>query len=63
MAMANTMPIRPKPSRKRPVTIRIATSVAERKELRRAAIEADMPLSTLVRVKALAAVRGELKPA
>jgi hypothetical protein len=57
------MPTRKKPTRKRPVGIRVMTTEAERKELRRAAIEADQPLSTLVRVKALAAVRGELKPA
>ena len=52
------MPARSKPTRKRPVSIRIAATVAEHKELSRAAAKADMPLSTLLRVKTLAAVRG-----
>jgi hypothetical protein len=52
-----------KPNRSHPVSIRVTTTVEERKELRRAANEDNLPLSTLVRIKALAAVRGELKPA
>ena len=51
-----------KPNRSHPVSIRVTTTVEERKELRRAANEDNLPLSTLVRIKALAAVRGELKP-
>ena len=47
--------------RKRPETIRIMATVAEKRELRRAADKTATPLATLVRTLALAAVRrGEL---
>jgi hypothetical protein len=48
---------RSKPTRRRPVSVRVMMTAAERKEMRRAAFEADMPLSTWMRTLALVAVR------
>jgi hypothetical protein len=52
------LPVRKKPTRKRPISLRVMVTAAERKELKLAAAKADMPLSALVRSLALAAVRS-----
>jgi hypothetical protein len=51
------MPVRKKPVRKRPISLRVMVTAAERRELKLAAIKADVPLATLMRVLALVAVR------
>jgi hypothetical protein len=43
--------------RKRPETIKVMATPSEKKELKRAADKADVPLAVLVRTLALAAVR------
>ena len=43
--------------RKRPETIKVMATEAEKKELWRAATKADVPLAVLTRVLALAAIR------
>jgi hypothetical protein len=58
--MAYTTPTRPKAKRKRPIIIRISVTAAERKELRLAALKADLPMSSFVRLLALAALRQGL---
>lgn len=47
--------------RKRPETIKIMATAAEKRELLKAAAKADVPLATLMRTLSLAAIRrGEL---
>ena len=45
------------PKRKRPETIKVMATAAEKRELLKAATKADVPLATLVRTLALVAVR------
>jgi hypothetical protein len=45
------------PKRKRPETIKVMATQSEKKELKRAADKADVPLAVLVRTLALAAIR------
>ena len=52
------MPVRQKPIRRYPVSIRVTTTVAERKEMRRAADRQNLPLSTWLRTVGLEKVRG-----
>jgi hypothetical protein len=49
---------RTEPKRKRPETIKVMATASEKKELKRAADKADVPLAVLVRTLALAAIRG-----
>jgi hypothetical protein len=56
-AKGSTMPARQKPTRKRPVSLRVMVTVAERRELKLAAAKADVPLATLMRTLVMAAVR------
>jgi hypothetical protein len=58
--MAHTMSARPKANRKRPVVIRMSVTAAERKQLRLAALKADLPMTTFVRALTLAAMRQGL---
>ena len=51
------MPVKKKSVRKRPISLRVMVTAAERRELKLAAIKADVPLATLMRVLALVAVR------
>jgi hypothetical protein len=55
--MANTIP---KANRKRPTTLRVSVSMAEKKALRLAALKADLPVTAYVRIMALAAMREGL---
>jgi hypothetical protein len=52
------MPNRPKPIRRYPVSIRVATTEGERKEMRRAADRLNLPLSTWLRSVGVEKVRG-----
>lgn len=52
------MPVRLKATRRYPVSVRVATTVAERKEMRRAADRLNLPLSTWLRTVGLEKVRG-----
>ena len=45
------------PKRKRPETIKVMATPSEKKELKRAADKADVPLATLMRTLTLAAIR------
>ena len=51
------MPARQKPIRKRPVSLRVMVTAAERRELKLAAAKADVPLAMLMRTLVMAAVR------
>ena len=51
----------PTQNRKRPVTVKVMTTMAEKKELLKAAAKTGVPLAVLMRTFALAAVRrGEI---
>jgi hypothetical protein len=52
------MPKREAATGRYPVSIRVATTVAERKEMRRAADRLNLPLSTWLRTVGLEKVRG-----
>ena len=55
------MPGRKKPTRKRPISLLVMVTAAERREMKLAAIKAGVPLATLMRTQALAAIRrGEI---
>jgi hypothetical protein len=45
------------PKRKRPETIKVMATLSEKRELLKAAAKADVPLATLMRTLALAAIR------
>jgi hypothetical protein len=56
-AKGSTMPVRKNPTRKRPISLRVMVTAAERREMKLAAIKADVPLATLMRTLTLAAIR------
>jgi hypothetical protein len=58
--MAHITSARPKANRKRPDVIRISVTPGERKQLRIAALKADLSMTRYVRALALAAMRQGL---
>jgi hypothetical protein len=55
------MPVGKKPIRKRPISLRVMVTAAERREMKLAAARTDVPLATLMRTLTLAAIRrGEI---
>ena len=54
------MATRKKPIRKRPVSLRVMVTEAERRELHKVADAAGLPISTFVRMMVLAAARQGL---